>query len=258
MAFNKFQCYLINIQSVGNKTNTIRNIIKDQELDICMLTETWLSNNVSDSSKIKEMTPLTHRFYHIPRENKNGGGVGLFVKKTYTVSVLNQQIYNSFEHINSKIKCKNKTIQTIIIYKPSNTSKRLFIDEFSNLLDTVAKNRNILICGDFNLHLDNISDYYVNEFIELLESHDLENIVDKPTSLQNHIIDLVIQNKENKMVHGVEIEPECVTSPMHKSVLFNINIQKINVQKKIITYRDKTNFDAELFIEKSVDDIKKN
>ena len=77
-SISKIQCHLINIQSVGNKTNTIRSTINDQDLDIYMLTETWLSNNISESSKIKEMTPNTHVFKHVPRENRNGGGVGFF------------------------------------------------------------------------------------------------------------------------------------------------------------------------------------
>ena len=78
----KMNCSLINIQSVGNKTNIIHSLITDQDLDICMLTETWLRNNISDNSKINEMTPITHNFYHVPRINKSGGGVGLLIKKT--------------------------------------------------------------------------------------------------------------------------------------------------------------------------------
>ena len=76
-----FKCCLINIQSIGNKTNIMRNYVIDQEIDICMLTETWLSNNLSDNSKICEMTPNSFDFYHIPRENRNGGGVGALIKK---------------------------------------------------------------------------------------------------------------------------------------------------------------------------------
>ena len=48
----KISCCLINIQSVGNKTNKIKCLIDELRLDICILTETWLNNNISDSSKI--------------------------------------------------------------------------------------------------------------------------------------------------------------------------------------------------------------
>ena len=132
----------------------------------------------------------------------------------------------------------------------------MFLDDFSNILDTLNDNRNILICGDFNLHLDDKDDNYVNEFIELFDSHDLENMVNKPTSLQNHTIDLVIQNKNNKIVCEIDVEPECVISPVHKLVLFSLNVCRSRAIKKRIKYRNKTNFDAEEFIDKCAKEIK--
>ena len=253
---NKMLCNLINIQSVGNKTNKVKNLVIDQNLDICMLTETWLSNNISDSSKIHDMKPNSHNFYHVPRVNKSGGGVGILIKKTYIASVINQQVFDSFEHINVKITHVNKNVQIVIVYKPPNTSKRVFLDEFGDFLDALGENRNILICGDFNLHLDNNRDNYVSEFIELLESHDLENVVDEPTSLSNHIIDLVIQNKNNKIVSQIKVEPECVVSPVHKLVHFSVGIWKRSTMLKTITYRNTTNFDATEFIDKSSKEIR--
>ena len=67
-------CALVNIQSVGNKTCEIRDYINDNKLDVLVLTETWLNN--SDSAKIKEMTPDTHMFLHVPRGDRRGGGRG--------------------------------------------------------------------------------------------------------------------------------------------------------------------------------------
>ena len=67
-------CALVNIQSVGNKTHEIRDYINDNKMDVLMLTETWL--NYSDSAKIREMTPDTHRFLHVPRGTGRGGRCG--------------------------------------------------------------------------------------------------------------------------------------------------------------------------------------
>ena len=75
---------LINIQSIGNKTIKIRNLINELELDVLLLSETWLQGNISDSSRIKEMKPSTHNFYHIPRKNKSGGGVGAVISKSFS------------------------------------------------------------------------------------------------------------------------------------------------------------------------------
>ena len=74
-------CALVNIQSVGNKTYEIRDYINDNELDILVVTETWLTNY--DNAKIKEMTPDTHTFLHVPREDRRGGGVGMFISNSF-------------------------------------------------------------------------------------------------------------------------------------------------------------------------------
>ena len=87
MAWNckNISCGLINIQSVGNKTIKIRNIINEQNIDICMISETWLRNSIADSSKIKEMTPKSHHFFHMPREDRvGGGGFGIFITKSFS------------------------------------------------------------------------------------------------------------------------------------------------------------------------------
>ena len=64
------KCALVNIQSVGNKTCEICDYINYNKLDILMLTETWLNNY--GSAKIREMTPDTHTFLHVSREDRRG------------------------------------------------------------------------------------------------------------------------------------------------------------------------------------------
>ena len=65
-------CGYVNIQSIGNKTLQIRELLNEKGFDILALSETWL--NSADSSRITEMTPPTHSFYHIPREDGRGEG----------------------------------------------------------------------------------------------------------------------------------------------------------------------------------------
>ena len=93
MASNKIQCDLINIQSVGNKMNTIRNIMKDQELDICMLTETWLSNNrfkkklnklfIRCKNTVDKMLNINHKNLK-KNEEKNNKGLARDVYNKWT------------------------------------------------------------------------------------------------------------------------------------------------------------------------------
>lgn len=70
---NSLKCGFVNIQSVGNKTIEIRELVVEKSFDIFALAETWLS--VNDKAKIHEMTPSTHTFLHVPRANRRGGGL---------------------------------------------------------------------------------------------------------------------------------------------------------------------------------------
>ena len=252
----KVSCCLINIESVGNKTNKIKCLIDELRLDICVIIETWLSNNVSDSSKIKEMTPISHNFYHVPRENRWGGGVGIFTKKAFTkVQTINIENYNSFEYMDIKITSENKNVRLIIVYRPPNKSKKTFLEEISDLLDSLENKTNLVICGDFNLHLDNPNDNYVKKFIDVLEHHDLVNQVNLPTSKMNHIIDLVIHTKNKKITNNIEVEPECTISPTHKLITFEIDFKKSENTKKKIIFRNKKNFDSKQYIETCTEEI---
>ena len=71
----------------------------------------------------------------------------------------------------------------------------------------------------------------------------------------NHIIDLVIQNKDNNITSNIEVEPECTISLTHKLITFEINIKKPEIIRKNITFRNKTNFDAKSFIDTCLNEI---
>ena len=252
----KALCRLINIQSVGNKTNKIKCLIDELSLDIFILTETWLSNNLSDSSKIKEMTPVTHNFHHIPRVDKWGGGVGIFIKKSFTkLQTINIENYSSFEYMDTKIISGNKNVRLIVVYRPPNKSKRIFLEEINDLLESLENKTNLLICGDFNVHWDNPDDNFVKEFIDILELHNLVNQVNIPTSKMNHIIDLVIHSKNKKITSNIEVEPECTISLTHKLITFEIEFNKLENKRKKIIFRNKKNFDPKQFIETCTEEI---
>ena len=202
-------CGLVNIQSAGNKTINIRNLINEAKFDIFILTETWLWVDVSDSSKIKEMTPKTHTFYHLHRVEKTGGGVGVYISISFSkVTVRNQVIFNTFEYVDLEILSKNNVIKLITLYRPptidGKRKEKEFIEEFGNYLDTIDNLRTAFICGDFNLWLDKVSECnYVGEFVELLEAHSLVNSVINPTTKSERIIDLVIHHKDHKLIKNL-------------------------------------------------------
>ena len=73
------RCGSVNIQSVGNKTLEIHELINEERYDILAIAGTWLGE--VDTAKINEMTPVTHIFVSAPRTDRRGGGVRIFYIK---------------------------------------------------------------------------------------------------------------------------------------------------------------------------------
>ena len=67
---------VLNVHSVRNKGDTIKDYIADNKLEIVALTETWLSNDDGDQRYVKKMTPSGYKWVHKPRKGR-GGGVAL-------------------------------------------------------------------------------------------------------------------------------------------------------------------------------------
>ena len=59
------RCGFMNIQSVGNKTLEIHELINEERFDILAIAETWLGE--VDTAKIIEITSVTHIFVSAPR-----------------------------------------------------------------------------------------------------------------------------------------------------------------------------------------------
>lgn len=171
-------CGLLNVQSVSNKTFDIRNIIKEYNLDVFAITETWLSSY--DSAKICEMTPTTHVFLHVPRPEKEGGvrrggGVGIFLTNAFKrIKMMKPAAWENFEvlQVCCDINCKKCIF--IVVYHPPNISARLFIDEFRLYLETVDMvSANVLICGDFNIWMEDQDNAHTRLFSDMIDTFNM-------------------------------------------------------------------------------------
>ena len=244
----KLNCGLLNVQSVGNKTLDIYELIIDKKLDVLALTETWL--NMYDTAKIKEMTPNTHTFIHIPRSGKRGGGVGIFLQNSFKkIKIDTTRMCESFEKIQISCEINRRKCVFVVVYRPPNSRKSLFIQEFRTYLETVdTVGANVLICGDFNLWIEASDDYYVSEFIEMMNSFNFVNKVIGATSISEHTLDLVFAEVDRDFVCDVNVDEVCCISPVHKLVTFRASLNKESILKKKISIRLRNNFQPEVFI----------
>src|ERR1044071_2675080 len=93
----------------------------------------------------------------------------------------------------------------------------------------------LLILGDFNLHLDVSNDYYSSEFLTLLQTFDLCQHITSPTHSSGHILDLLISK------YGHNISQVNVIDPLlsdHSVILFRLPLSfKTNSTRVIKSIR---------------------
>ncbi len=99
--------------------------------------------------------------------------------------------YNSFELQLFALKLYEPHL-VALIYRPPKHNKDFLMD-FADLLgDVIPKYEQLLILGDFNVHVCCAADCLAKEFINLLNAFDLTLQVNVPTHQQGHTLDLVL------------------------------------------------------------------
>ena len=169
-----FGCF--NAWSLCNKTVGVLELLKDQNISICSVTETWLKTN--DKAKFSEIHDLGFDIISAPRRGR-GGGVAFLYDPNVINPVRNDvKNFSSFEVLECVIKTSDNMIRLCVIYRSTQATKKYqetkiakFMDDFSEYLDSVVnKVGSPIICGDFNFHVEDTENKAAKEFISLCAS----------------------------------------------------------------------------------------
>ena len=93
----------------------MKDLFVDQKLNLMVLTETWTK---SDSTKtVGELCPRGYRFYHVPRNGRQGGGVGLVYSKSLSIRKQQNSNFTSFELMEVLLQSPKDCVRVIVIYR---------------------------------------------------------------------------------------------------------------------------------------------
>src|SRR6266536_1455132 len=110
-----------------------------------------------------------------------------------------------FECIAATIKSRAAPLTIVTIYRPPSLSLSIFLNDFAKLLEILTPlHSNLIISGDFNIHMDDNSDHYASAFNTLLQTFDLSQHVKFQTHTHGHTLDLLITRSDSTLISSVD------------------------------------------------------
>ena len=236
---NTLRFCTINARSLNNKAGDFIDFICDYKPDIASITETWFHENESAARVL--CTPAGYNLLDYSRTGRLGGGTGIMFREDISVSQNAAGEFQSFEYSEWNITSRSHHFRLIIIYRPPYSDAHpittgVFLAEFSDYLEhAVLCTDQLLICGDFNIHVDVSDDLDACRFLELLDSVGLDQHVSVPTHISGHTLDLIITRNSDQLL---------VSSPWtdylfsdHLPVHCNIQVEKPLLKSKRMSFR---------------------
>ena len=233
----------INTQSLRNKTDLFKECVLEDNLDICMVTETWFRED--DSVKRINSKPMGYNLYDTIRQNKVGGGTALLVRNNIKVDILRTGETTKFEFSEYKIKVCTVFFHILITYRPPSSSFNEFLNQFWDFIEPIINTpHRLIICGDFNIHVNKNSCPLNSKFQDFMFSHNLKNYIDFETHLSGNTLDLFITRDYDNIPFS--ITAGCFISD-HCMIKVKIDITRPKPTYKQINFRKVKDIDVDLF-----------
>lgn len=130
-----------NIQSANNKKPLLTKFLYDNNIDICLLNETWFN----------EHSRFNIRGYNLHNKNSinSHNGVAVLIKPYIKYTVLNTPFYEDIQTIAISLSTESGNISVLCVYCPP-TSGHIRMNKLRKILQDLPKP--IFISGDFNAH----------------------------------------------------------------------------------------------------------
>ena len=146
----------LNIRSLKSNKESLIDLLENcknnrVQIDVILLCETYVTDYNIHLCQIDGYELHSHS-----RKNSHGGGVCIFIKSelTHEQLDLNHLFHEKeFEIIGIELKSKHVTVNLYEVYRSPNTDMKIFMKSLKRFLDETSKQRNVVLCGDFNIDL---------------------------------------------------------------------------------------------------------
>lgn len=139
------KCMLWNARSIRGKIVEFFNFLVNRDIDVCMVTETWLEPHLNFSHSL-------YKCFRLDRHGQRGGGVAIVIKKQLKYKQLQSIDTQLIENIIIELTLNDTdTLKIACVYFPggrsTGNSRSIFKSDMRKLLSINGK---YMLCGDFN------------------------------------------------------------------------------------------------------------
>ena len=240
---------LANVRSIKNKDNLLKQMLVEKRIDICVLTETWLNNKDNQWIESTELNKDGFRMENSFRKNgRKGGGIGLVYKDGYRIKKQEEKHTKTYHSVKWKLTMKNTHLHIMGVYRPpsNTTTVNQFTDEFlEHLQEDIINSKNLIILGDFNIHIDDDTDCDAEAFKDSTDAIGLIQHVNTYTHRLGHTLDHVYT-----LVGCQPIVSRCRTDAFisdHCMIITDTSIERGDIERCTTTSRNFRNFDLDDF-----------
>ena len=193
---------LVNSCSIRNKEPLSGDTIVSNNLDILALPETHIQIYCTDSL-LKSVTPFGFQLTHRPRTTGRSVIVGILTGKELPTKIVDALTFSTFENIVISVATLSKSFVIAYVYRTPGLCSLAFLMTscFCGFLSSLISS--FTIC-DFNVHVDTDC-IDQQKFLNLVDSSNLVQSVNKPTHLHGHILDLILSPSDSNFVGNVKV-----------------------------------------------------
>lgn len=201
---SSIRIFYLNARSVASKVEEIQHLIHSTSIpEVMIFSETWINQN---HSKYFQMDGFSS--FLLGRENRSGGGVGIFVKRDWGVAnKIYEYISRIIEILVVQVKKSNETYTFVAIYRPPIYLNIIDRDEYLMQLELILTKfdgEHTYIIGDQNLNIIDDSSDLNHSYLSLLRQYNKvvqnEGFVSRPfsnTCIDHIVVDFTIAGKIN-------------------------------------------------------------
>jgi hypothetical protein len=229
---------LWNAQSLRLKTQLVSSYMAEKNIDLYFIVETWLSDE--NTSVIGELlSGGDYRLINKPRLNRIGGGICCLHKANIKVTKIDTTERTTMEVLETLVELKQTKITVVTIYRPGSSvanryGMNVFFNELTDLLSYYSLYKHeVIFIGDFNIHMNKVSEPNTKKMVDILDLFDLCQHVSGSTHQSGNLLDLVLTNR-NLVINS------CIVDDMnsdHNNILISLNVTKPKTQRKSLMKR---------------------